>query len=150
MSVETKFRKRKILLYPTITAALAILLASAQGWAEDRFVLSDTELDRVTAGTASVDSSENLIRFSISKTTASGRHIAAEGTLQLVENINNHLTGTLILNNEAQNNLQSLININAVNSQVNVLLNLTINIDSVVGELTQQNLNWPLLNPFKL
>jgi hypothetical protein len=48
--------------------------------------------------------------------------------------------GTLSLNGNAQQNLSSLVNINAVNSQVNVLLNLNVNINSTVGTLTQANL----------
>lgn len=148
MALKTNREKRQI-LRRSLTAALFVLLASVQAWAEDRFELSDTELDRVTAGAASVDWSADLVKFSANKTTASGRYIVAEGTLQLVENINNHITGTLILNDEAQKHLQSLININAVNSQVYVLLNLVINIDSVVGELHQHNLTPSLVDPFK-
>jgi hypothetical protein len=49
--------------------------------------------------------------------------------------------GTLSLNGNAQQNLSSLVNINAVNSKINVLLNLNVNINSTVGTLTQSNLN---------
>lgn len=144
MKIGSGGMKRRTLMYSTTTLGLAVLLASASVWAEDRFELSDTELNRVTAGTATVYLSGDLVKFSASKTTASGRYISIEGTLELVENINNHVTGTLILSDAAQNNLQSLININAVNSQINVLLNLVVNIDSVVGEVHQHNLTWPL------
>ena len=47
---------------------------------------------------------------------------------------------TLTLSGGAQQNLTSLININAVNSNVNVLLNLNVNINSTVGTITQVNL----------
>ena len=48
--------------------------------------------------------------------------------------------GTLTLNGGAQQNLTSLVNINAVNSNVNVLLNLNVNINSTVGTITQTNM----------
>jgi hypothetical protein len=54
---------------------------------------------------------------------------------------NNTTTGTLNLTASAQQNLSSLININAVNSTINVLLNLNININSTVGTILQSNLN---------
>ena len=49
--------------------------------------------------------------------------------------------GTLSLNGNAQQNLTSLVNINAVNSSINVLLNLNVNINSTVGSILQSNLN---------
>jgi hypothetical protein len=45
------------------------------------------------------------------------------------------------MNGQAQQNLSSLININAVNSNINVLLNLNVNLNSTVGTLTQANMN---------
>jgi hypothetical protein len=45
------------------------------------------------------------------------------------------------LGGNAQQNLSSLININAVNSTINVLLNLNVNINSTVGTILQSNLN---------
>jgi len=55
--------------------------------------------------------------------------------------ITSNSTGTLSLSGGAQQNLSSLVNINAVNSNINVLLNLNVNINSTVGTLTQSNLN---------
>ena len=52
----------------------------------------------------------------------------------------NQNQSTLTLNGGAQQNLTSLININAVNSNVNVLLNLNVNINSTVGTIMQSNL----------
>jgi hypothetical protein len=49
--------------------------------------------------------------------------------------------GYLALSDNAQSGLQSLVNINAVNSAVNVLLNLNVSIDSSVGAINQMNLN---------
>jgi hypothetical protein len=49
--------------------------------------------------------------------------------------------GSITLNGNAQQNLSSLINLNAVNSKINVLLNLNVNINSTVGTIIQSNLN---------
>jgi hypothetical protein len=48
--------------------------------------------------------------------------------------------GSLTLDGAAQQNLSSLVNINAVNSRINVLLNLNVNMNSTVGTVTQSNL----------
>ena len=53
------------------------------------------------------------------------------------------------MNGTAQQNLTSLININAVNSNVSVLLNLNVNINSSVGTLTQTNLTGKTLMSLK-
>ena len=50
-------------------------------------------------------------------------------------------TGTINLSDNAQQNLNSLVNITAVNSNINVLLNLNVNINSTVGTVTQSNLS---------
>ena len=47
----------------------------------------------------------------------------------------------LILRDNAQGNLRSLINVNAVNSLIQVLVNLNININSTVGSVQQINLS---------
>lgn len=48
-------------------------------------------------------------------------------------------TSNLILQGEAQQNLRSLINIAAVNSKIDVLVNLNVNINSTVGTVGQAN-----------
>ena len=48
-------------------------------------------------------------------------------------------TSNLILQGEAQQNLRSLINIAAVNSKIDVLVNLNVNINSTVGAVGQAN-----------
>ena len=111
------------------------------GMADEVRELTDEELDRVTAGTYSGDETEDLATFAFKKTTRSGNTIEAEGSFQLVEAIDRATIGNLILTDGAQGNLSSLININAVNSDVYVLLNLIINIDSNVGSLNQFNVN---------
>jgi hypothetical protein len=103
--------------------------------------LSDAALDQVTAGTVSAGLSDGVVRFQGQAPTANGL-VSSSGSLALQSGPlgSNNTMGTLSLNGNAQQNLSSLVNINAVNSQVNVLLNLNVNINSTVGTLTQANL----------
>ena len=100
--------------------------------------LDDAELDAVTAGAA--DETSELLEFNVKHETASGRRIEVDGSLD-VERARSLQNAALLLQDSAQSNLQSLININAVQSAVNVLVNLNITIDSNVGEIRQLNLS---------
>jgi len=106
--------------------------------------LSDDALDQVTAGSVSAGLSGGVVHFDGQTPTANGL-VSSTGTLAFQNSplggINNTTTGTLNLSGNAQQNLSSLVNINAVNSKINVLLNLNVNINSTVGTLTQSNLN---------
>jgi hypothetical protein len=102
--------------------------------------LSDAALDQVTAGNISAGMSDGVVRFQGQAPTANGL-VSSSGSLALQSGpLGGNTMGTLSLNGNAQQNLSSLVNINAVNSQVNVLLNLNVNINSTVGTLTQSNL----------
>ena len=116
-------------------------LSPEPAWADDKIELSDAELDRVTAGAGQTDASDELLSFAATRTTASGRLITVDGTFHVVEGIDPAIIGNLILTGKSQSNLRSLININAVNSEIQLLLNLNISIDSTVGTLNQFNLN---------
>lgn len=107
---------------------------------EVRRELTDQELDSVTAGNQSVSTMDDLVTLSASKTTAAGTRIDIEGTFGLVDALDQSVLGSLVLSDNAQRNLSSLININAVNSEINVLMNLNINVDSNIGQLNQYNL----------
>lgn len=100
--------------------------------------LADEQLDLVTAGAA--DEAPELLEFSIDHATASGRRIQVDGAID-VERARSLENASLLLQDSAQSNLQSLINVNAVQSAVNVLVNLNIVIDSHVGEIRQLNLS---------
>jgi hypothetical protein len=103
--------------------------------------LSDAALDQVTAGTISAGISDGVVRFQGQTPTANGL-VSSTGSLALQSGpLAGNTMGTLSLNGSAQQNLSSLVNINAVNSKINVLLNLNVNINSTVGTLTQSNLN---------
>jgi hypothetical protein len=99
--------------------------------------LADEELDAITAGAA--DEASKLLEFNVKHETASGRRIEVDGAID-VDRARSLQNAALTLQDSAQSNLQSLININAVQSAVNVLVNLNITIDSNVGEIRQLNL----------
>jgi hypothetical protein len=100
--------------------------------------LADEELDAITAGAA--DEASELLEFNVKHETASGRRIEVDGAID-VDRARSLQNAALTLQDSAQSNLQSLININAVQSAVNVLVNLNITIDSNVGEIRQLNLS---------
>lgn len=103
--------------------------------------MNDAALDQVTAGTVSAGASNGVVKFAGQTPTANGL-VSSSGSLAVQSgSLNNSTTGTLSINGNAQQNLSSLVNVTAVNSNINVLLNLNININSTVGTLTQSNLN---------
>ena len=126
-----------------IIASLALLTQAGMAQTPARHKpkpLNDAALDRVTAGGFSAGLSNGVVTFQGSVPTNNGL-VTGAGTLAV---LTGPLTGTnqstLTLNGGAQQNLSSLVNINAVDSNVNVLLNLTVNIGSTVGTITQTNL----------
>lgn len=103
--------------------------------------MNDTTLDKVTAAGISASASDGVVKFEGQVPTANGL-VSSAGTLAVQSGpISGTSIGSLTLNGNAQQNLSSLININAVNSKINVLLNLNVNINSTVGSILQANLN---------
>ena len=107
--------------------------------------LSDEALDKVTAGTVTASTTGGVVNFQGQAATPNGL-VSTVGSLAVqnsgvTNNLTNTTTGTLNISDSAQQNLSSLINLNAVNSKINVLMNLNVNINSTVGTLTQSNLN---------
>lgn len=102
--------------------------------------LSDAALDRVTAGSVTAGLSDGVVKFQGQTPTANGL-VSSSGSLAIQNVPLSSTTGTLSISGNAQQNLNSLVNITAVNSKINVLLNLNININSSVGTLTQANMN---------
>jgi hypothetical protein len=123
-----------------VIVSLALLTQAGMAQSKAR-PLNDAALDRVTAGGVTAGISNGVVNFQGSVPTANGL-VTGAGTLQV---LTGPLTGTnmstLTLNGGAQQDLSSLVNINAVNSTVNVLLNLNVNINSTVGTVMQSNLN---------
>ena len=127
-----------------VVASLALLIQAGMAQTTARHKpqpLTDAAMDRVTAGEMTAGLSDGVVKFQGSVPTKNGL-VTGAGTMAVLTGplttIQNQ--GTLTLSGGAQQNLTSLVNINAVNSNVNVLLNLNVNINSTVGTLTQTNL----------
>ena len=131
-------------MYRTLLV-IGLLLATQSGVSQSRKkALDDSMLDRVTAaGVTTSVSPGNVINFSGEVPTANGL-VSGIGSL-VVQAPNSTTTNTTVgsinLSGNAQQNMNSLININAVNSAINVLLNLNVNINSTVGTISQSNLS---------
>jgi hypothetical protein len=100
--------------------------------------LTDEQMANVTAGSidTSAESQETLTRIPFKYSFAKGK---VDGEVIVMPMNSFDQTATLQLMDNAQSNLSSLININAVNSPIQVLLNLNINVNSTVGTLNQWN-----------
>ena len=130
-------------MYRTLVI-LGLLLATQAGVSQGKKSkpLSDVMLDRVTAAGVSATATDGVVTFQGQVPTKNGL-VTSTGTLaiQTAPLSSTTTTGTINLSGSAQQNLSSLINIIAVNSEINVLLNLNININSTVGAILQSNLN---------
>jgi hypothetical protein len=129
-------------MFRTLVIASLLLFTQAGLSQSNKKPLDDSTLDRVTAAGVSATVSQGVVSFAGQVPTQNGL-VTSTGTLavQTAPITSTTTMGTLSLNGNAQQNLSSLININAVNSQINVLLNLNINIDSTVGSIVQSNLS---------
>ncbi len=137
-----------------VIAGMALLttVGMAQARAKPK-PLSDAALDRVTAagsttgqvtaGGITAGLSNGVIQFQGQVPTANGL-VSGAGTMAFQNGpitSSNTTTGTINFSDNAQQNLNSLVNITAVNSNISVLLNLNVNINSTVGTVTQSNLS---------
>ena len=106
----------------------------AWGFAE----LTDQQLNTITAGSsdAAHASAEALTRIPFNYSSSKG---SVDGEVIVVPMANYINQGSLQLMDNAQSNLRSLINVNAVNSPVQILLNLTVNVNSTIGNINQLN-----------
>jgi hypothetical protein len=116
-------------------ACCTLLFAGVVAAAEP---LDDQQLDDITAGADDTRLEEVVVN--VSRLTASGKRITAEGSVAVDHSASPVNSADLLLRDSAQSNLSALVNLNAVNSLVNVLVNLNININSHVGELHQINM----------
>jgi hypothetical protein len=111
-------------------------LFSAGAWGFE--VLSDQELSAVTAGNASTGY-ESMDALTSIPFHYSGKNGSVDGEVIVVPMTTYNQAAYLQLTDNAQSNLSSLININAVNSPIQILLNLNINVNSSIGSLNQVN-----------
>ena len=126
-----------------VIASLALLIPAgmAQTAAQHKpQPLTDDAMDRVTAAGMTAGLSDGVVKFQGSVPTRNGL-VTGAGTLAILTGplSTTQNQGTLSLNGSAQQNLSSLVNINAVNSNISVLLNLNITIDSTIGSVVQSN-----------
>jgi len=104
--------------------------------------MSNDELEDVTGAGTSFTSSvtpTGTVDFTFEAQTKDGTPISGNGTLDVLKETETVDIATLSLNDSAQENLQALVNVNAVNSAIQVLLNLNVNINSIVESLNQTN-----------
>ncbi len=124
-----------------LVMASAAGLATAGLAAADGRELTDAELDAVIAGTVDTEIQEDLLRFHYVGPAGANHTAELNGTLSVSGGPRSGSpTGLLIIDNGAQTNLRSLVNVNAVNSEINILLNLNITINSTVGDIRQINI----------
>ena len=130
--------------------AVLILLTPRSTWANDAVIisdvlLSDQDLSAISAmGVAPVQEEQQLgggFAFDFSSDVAS----ATGSVLPIIEDlpttaVAGQNVANLNLQDHAQENLRSLVNINAVQSMVQVLLNLNVSINSSVGSISQGNI----------
>jgi hypothetical protein len=123
---------------------LSLLFFALPAKAEE-YALDDMALGDVTAkgiGLPEIDLEDNVLNFALSGLTKDGIGIDIVGNTEILQqalpDVQN--VGAVVLKDQAQQNLQALVNVNAVNSLVQVLLNLNISIDSTVGSIAQGNL----------
>ena len=120
------------------------LLGAASPAAGQAHKLTDTELDKVTAGSAANNSSVPTT-FSFEGQAGSSHTVKGTGMIAVKEDKlplptpAPTLTSNLLLRDNAQQNLRSLVNIVALNSKVQVLINLNVSINSTVGAVHQAN-----------
>jgi len=127
----------RVIILGCVTAILFFLAgrpAAAQGRK-----LSDADLDKVSAGATAPQNLGGSVQFSFSGQAGSSHTVQGTGSISVKEGTLPSISSNLSLQDSAQQNLRSLVNIVAVNSKVQVLVNLNININSTVGTLHQAN-----------
>lgn len=133
---------------PSLVASILVLSLTGDAAAQAR-KLSDAELDTVTAGRAATPPpsvpvsapASPPLEFTFTAPAGATRAVEGSGTVQVVEHSGTTGRDTLVIRDQAQQNLQSFINVTAVNSQIQVLVNLNITINSTVGAVQQLNVS---------
>lgn len=125
---------------PIVVGCLCLLLTGATDHAWSAQVLSDEEMDQVTAGALTVGMSDGKLNFLLGD---KGSKLSVEGSGTVTAVNVPPPPGTpgsyIIMRDNAQSNLHAFVNVNAINSKVQVLINLTVNINSTVGAIHQIN-----------
>ena len=125
--------KIKHALIAFVTSSFLIFTISSAAFES----LNEQQLDTVYAGGV-VESNDDIITripFHIES-----KHATVDGDAIITPISNSQTSGSLMIQDGAQSHLNSMININAVNSPVEVLLNLNINVNSKIGSIEQNNI----------
>lgn len=122
-----------------VMTVLLLLVAATPVWAGGR-KLADHELDQVTAGDFTIDFLDGAFKLQFESSAGPHKSVSGAGNMSFTAGSLAGSTPGILLTQDAQQNLKSLVNINAVSSNVNVLLNLVINVNSTISGLTQGNL----------
>lgn len=122
-----------------LVSLLLLLIVASPAWARGR-KLSDQEMDQVASGQFTVELLGGVWKMAFDSGAGAANRVTGEGTLSWSTVPLNGVTNSVTLSGNAQQNLSSIVNIIAVNSLVNVLLNLNIAVNSTIGSITQQNL----------
>jgi len=129
----------------TLVLICVVLLLASMGMAQSKAKpLNDAQLDSITAAgftvtaggfTASL-TNDGKIQFGGSMNTPSGK-VSAFGALSIAGTSSSQ--GGIQISGNALQGAQSLLQINANNASLNVLMNLTIVMNSNLGKLIQGN-----------
>ena len=119
-----------------LTLLFALFVVPGQIWCME--LLSDQQMEAITAGSnePSSQNKEALTRIPFHYSGGKGQ---VDGEVVVLPMSTLNQTATLQLMDNAQSNLRSLINVNAVNSPIQILLNLNINVNSRINNLNQWN-----------
>jgi hypothetical protein len=127
---------KRLLFTGTIAMLLLGGLTPAWGLKE----LTDGQMESLTAGAnVTTQMTDGVLNFQFQKENGR-RHIDGEGSIAMTQETLPGPSSTLIVRDNAQGNLRALVNLNAINSDIDVLINLNVNINSTVGTVRQINL----------
>jgi hypothetical protein len=101
--------------------------------------MSESQMELVYGGGISVNSdTPGVLDFSFDHIGGKNLLVDGSGNMRFGTDVAN--SGTLLLANNAQSNLRSVVNINAVNANIQVLLNIVVNVNAKVDNLSQSNI----------
>lgn len=126
---------------------MTLLLLGVSGNAVAAKLLTNTQMAHVTAGSAAAAAAQAqssvVVPLYFNKPLAQGGSVQGSGSLKVELAAGASAATQIALSGAAQSNLRALVSVNAANSVVQVLLNLTINVNSSVANLSQFNIQIP-------
>ena len=122
-----------------LTGCLCVMLTGVtEGWCMHE--LNDEDLEQISAGTLTASVSDGQFSFRLGD-KSSRLSVEGSGSVAVADNTTPAgPAGYIILRDNAQSGLRSLVNVNAVNSRIQVLINLIVNINSTVNSVHQTNI----------